>query len=409
MKIAILTQPLHSNYGGILQNYALQTVLLRMGHEPVTLDIRQKQTGENPPIPQQFKSFIATMLYRLRGKNTWKDVAWPFSTYKANKKLIHESQRVFINSHIRLSKQLCTEEEVRQYAVQEHFDAYVVGSDQVWRPLYNFLLSSMYLGFLSADDKAVKIAYAASFGTNKWESATEETEILRELAQRFDAISVREHSGIDLCRKYLDTDAIQLLDPTMLLSADDYKVLAKKAGKDLPYEKFTFSYILDADDEKANVQNNVLRMVGLPHYALRVNLELSPYTRKNTVQKQLPSRVECWLSAFGKAECVVTDSFHGTVFSILHHRPFVVLGNKVRGMARIETLLNMFGLEDRIVNANTSLDKNFLLNGIDWERVDNILNAKRVEAMRYLNQYLSQLDTSSESVIAPSIVKRVEA
>ncbi|GFH86388.1 MULTISPECIES: polysaccharide pyruvyl transferase family protein [Bacteroidaceae] len=392
MKIAILTQPLHSNYGGILQNYALQTILRRLGHEPVTLDIRQRLMDENISITKQFKSFIATMIYRLQGKNRWKDVAWPFSTYKANEKLIHESHRVFINSHIRLSKQLCTEEEVRQYTAQECFDAYVVGSDQVWRPLYNFLLPSMYLGFLPADDRAVKIAYAASFGTNKWESDAEETEMLRELAQRFDAISVREQSGIDLCRKYLATDAIQLLDPTLLLLIDDYKMLIKEDGKDLPYEKFVFSYVLDADDEKLNVQNNVLRMVGLPHYVLGVGLKLSPYARQNTVRKQLPPPVECWLNAFDKAECVVTDSFHGTVFSILHHRPFVVLANKVRGMARIETLLGMFGLEDRIVDANTSLDKDFLLNGIDWERVDNILSVKRAEAMRYLSQHLSQSD-----------------
>lgn len=104
---------------------------------------------------------------------------------------------------------------------------------------------------------------------------------------------------------------------------------------------------MDVDDEKTNVQNNVLRMVGLPHYILGLGGELSPYTRQNNVCKQLLLSIEYCLNAFGKAECV-SQPLSMSQCSLFISLSVLVLGSKVRGMERIETLLGMFSLEDHI-------------------------------------------------------------
>ena len=122
---------------------------------------------------------------------------------------------------------------MKAYTSQYRFDAYVVGSDQVWRPTYNLgdKLFDMYLAF--ADGQQVKrLSYAASFGVDKWEYSDDQTRICSELAKQFDAISVREKSGVKLCADNLGVDAIHVLDPTMLLDPSDYNKLIGKQISD---------------------------------------------------------------------------------------------------------------------------------------------------------------------------------
>ena len=205
MKIGILTQPLATNYGGLLQAFALQKVLSEKGHD-VTIIQREKNSAFYK-ILRKIKALIS--------KNY---------VYMSSKAIDYVSQEVnkFINNNIpKRTKKINSTKALIHEIDKYDFDAYVVGSDQVWRPSYSPNIYNYYLDFV--EKKTVKkIAYAASFGVEQWEYTSKQTKRCAELAKFFDLISVREDSGVDLCRNYLDVDAIHVLDPTMLLQKNDY-------------------------------------------------------------------------------------------------------------------------------------------------------------------------------------------
>ncbi len=324
MKINILTQPLFTNYGGILQNYALQTVLRRMGHEPLTVNVPARKPGKNVVWKDTVKAVI-NFARRIRG-----DYNSPFlSPYKCLCKE-HElsfPQREYIAKYI--NKVDCLAPFTRQVTELYPADVWIVGSDQVWRPWCSPYLENCFLDFVGDDCR--KIAYAASFGVDRWEISSEMTARLKSLANRLDAISVREKSGVALCQKYLGVTAEHLLDPTMLLSADDY--LAVTDENDHPEGRYIATYIID--DNKSNAQ--AVKLV-----SKAMGLRVQPIGRMHRTRFD---SVEQWLSTIARAECVITDSFHGTVFSIIFHRPVKILTNNVRGNARLVSLLDLLKLE----------------------------------------------------------------
>ena len=163
------------------------------------------------------------------------------------------------------------------------------------------------------------------------------------LLQKFNAVSVREQSGIELCKKYLGRKDVQwVLDPTMLLSKEDYECLIPqdiKASGDL------MCYVLD---DNPSVSTLIKRVAEEGNYkAFYANSRVNDSKLPNKERIQPP--VEQWLAGFRDARLVITDSFHACVFSILFHKPFVVIGNKTRGYSRFESLLKLFGLENRLI------------------------------------------------------------
>ena len=220
MKIGILTLPLHTNYGGILQAYALQTVLERMGHEVCLIEKKRK--------PFRLPLWKAPLVY---GKRVLKNLAghpYPiFYEQKVNREepITRQNTDLFIKRYIK--RRIVNDfSELKE----SDFDAIVVGSDQIWRPKYfNGNIEDAYLKF--AEGWNIKrIAYAASFGTDEWEYTAAQTKECARLLKQFDAVSVREASGVDLCRKHFGVEARHVLDPTMLLTAEDYIRLFETAG-----------------------------------------------------------------------------------------------------------------------------------------------------------------------------------
>ena len=160
MKIGILTQPLHANYGGLLQNYALQQVLLRAGHEVETID----WTPFNKSLRSRLYRIKWTILPFLFPKK------YPKLRYQPTdeeRKVIQQHTNHFISTYIHHTKTIMYKDGFSHQAKVGNYDAYVVGSDQCWRPQYNAFLSSMFLDF-AKEEKVKRIAYAASFGTNQW-------------------------------------------------------------------------------------------------------------------------------------------------------------------------------------------------------------------------------------------------
>ena len=325
MKIGILTLPLHTNYGGILQAYALQTVLERMGHEVCLIEKRR--------VPLKLPLWKAPLSY---GKRIIKNLTGhPFPIFyeqKINRErpIVRQNTDKFINKYIKRRI-------VNDYSdiKETDFDAIVVGSDQIWRPKYFHDIEHAFLDFTEGWNIR-RIAYAASFGTDEWEYTPEQTERCRELIKNFDAVSVREISGVDLCRKYLGVDAAHVLDPTMLLTKEDYIQLFENAKT--PQSNGTLlCYILDETQVTTDLINKIAKAKNLVPFKVNSKVENKTAPLKDRVQPP----VEQWLRGFFDAEFIITDSFHACIFSILFNKQFVVIGNIDRGLSRIKSLLSI--------------------------------------------------------------------
>lgn len=357
MKIGILTQPLTTNYGGILQNYALQTVLKNLGHEPKTIDY----------IVYTWKDWYIYTLKNLIKKLLGRQCYFISTPSRELKKEI--PLRRFVCNNISLTaprKKSFTASLIEKY----NFDAVVVGSDQVWRPSYNAdRIEDMYLAFTQGLSVR-RVAYAASFGTDEWEYTKESTNICSVLAKKIDAISVRELTGVELCKRYLGVTAAHVLDPTMLLTSLDYEMICKDIER---REPFVFAYMLDISSEKRQIVESIAKSRGLTYIIVSAGNDISEN-----------DSIELWLSYFRDCSFVVTDSFHGTVFSIIFNRDFIVCDNQSRGNARFHSLLDIFDLQNRMIISDQELPPL----SIDWDAVKVILNTRRIESIEWLNSAL---------------------
>ena len=193
-----------------------------------------------------------------------------------------------------------------------------------------------------------RIAYAASFGTDEWEYTEEETNKCSRLLNTFDVVGVREDSAVQLCKSKLGRfDAIRVLDPTLLLSKQDYIKLVDNSKVPKSHGNL-MCYVLDRTDEIQKLIDQIAKERCLiPFYA---NSKITDLSSPQSERIQPP--LEEWLRGFMDAEFVVTDSFHACIFSIIFGKPFIVIGNKERGMARFKTLLSMFSSEEHLISSS---------------------------------------------------------
>lgn len=358
MRIGIVTQPLYANYGGILQNYALQQVLKQMGHDPVTLDYM-------PSL-----SFGRYILYAGKG------LLCALSTSKRHpiKPYHHFLQRpanidLFIRSNINLTKTV--PEYSRRLLEKNGIEALIVGSDQVWRYSYNsHYLEDMYLAF-AKDYPCRKIAYAASFGVEKWDYPDAKALEARALIKQFNAVSVREISSAVLIKDNLGTEADVVLDPTLLLEAGDYeRFISKPDPSDAPY---LAAYILDDNEEKNSYIEALAKAMNLSVKSMTVSAS--------------GCSIEEWLSTIKNAELVITDSYHGSLFSILFGKQFQTFVNKERGADRFYSLFGQLGLQDRLLESPTLPLASQSV--IDYSTVSLKLQNLRERSLSYLESALS--------------------
>ena len=369
MNIGILTLPLHTNYGGILQAYALQTILERMGHEACLIEKKRK--------PARLSVWKAPLHYGKRILQNLRGDSFPiFLERKVNREtpVIRQHTNRFIEQYVHRKI-------VDDYsAVQEKdFDAIIVGSDQIWRAKYLPQIAHSYLDF-TRGWSIKRLAYAASFGTDKWEYTPKQTRECGKLLQAFDAVSVREQSGVDLCLTHFGVKAEHVLDPTMLLTREDYLRLAEKA----PTSKAPgnlFCYILDQTPEKTALIEQTAREKGLKPFRVKAKTGYG----KTTLEERIQPPIEQWLRSFQEADLIMTDSFHACVFSILFNKPFLTLGNADRGMSRFISLLSQFGLEKQLVTDLSDLPTEI---PIPWEQINKQLDDMRQFSMAFLKNNL---------------------
>lgn len=355
MKIGILTQHFLLNYGGIIQNFALQQVLLKLGHEPLTF--------EHDTCYSRTRWFLRSAKHILKSHSLKGLPVYP--TYQGrigNKNFIK-----FVLKNIRsVTVNDFTPDLTQKYGL----DAYIVGSDQVWRPAFNLgpRLGNMFLDF--AGDDVQKLSYAASFGCKEWEYNEEQERRSGLLSKRFDAISVREVSGVELCREHFGMEATLVLDPTLLLNKEDYA----KVCDDVPKkQKHIFVYSLVVGEEVLTVAKKLSEATMLP---IVVKQAGSKVKKEDTI--------EDWFAEFRDADYVVTDSFHGMVFSIIFNKPFAIVMNPSGGNDRYISLLSQLGLMERIVKDGTLPSDSV----IDWQKVNMQLDSLRKTSLEFLKNNL---------------------
>lgn len=371
MKIVILTLPLGGNYGGILQCYALQAVLQHMGHKVKVLS--------KPKYSYSYCIIYPLSILKRLFKRFF--LGYNVSIFKPFHEIVSANIDVFVNRYfIKYTKRHWNS------SISRQFDAVIVGSDQVWRPQYSESIEHSFLSFL--DGKNIKrISYAASFGVDECEYNKEQLKKCSSLLGQFDAVSVREASGIDICLNYFGVEAVQMLDPTLLLNVDDYCRLIDNADT-YPVDGNMLVYILDDTEEKRHLIETVAKERGLLPFYINIDTEDSTVPLENRIK--IP--VEQWLRSFRDASFIFTDSFHGCVFSVIFRKEFIAIGNKARGLSRFRSLLELFSIDGRLILSKEEYENNrALLNEeIDYNTVYDTLNYERNRSYGFIKNSLSK-------------------
>lgn len=376
MKTGILTLPFNVNYGGVLQNYALQQALRKLGHDPVTIFRIPWDMKRGKSVKDRFRRLASwakrSFLYHVMHRDVMR---FYNITGKPSKHSYGcENTYQFIRKNIAISEPVLSSRQLAKLMDSGKIDALIVGSDQVWRQAYNRCLTDYFLCFETT--KAVRaITYAASFGINGHDLNNETLEKCRTGIQKFSAISVREKSAVTtLTTSFSRSDATTVIDPTMLLGGEEYLCLIPNDLLNRPTGLVT--YFLDETEIKNQIANKAATTYGT---SKRTDIGFGDISTDGGL-----ASVEKWLATIANATAIVTDSFHGCVFSILFEKPFIAIVNSERGSERFHSLLEPLGLTDRIVTSPDSLPES----GIDYEKVRDKLDVLRYLSVEFLIKFL---------------------
>ena len=336
--IKILTL-LGNNYGGCLQAVALQRVIKDLGEDVETINYREYLNSK-----KNIKELLKQIVYYNRNIK--------FNNFRKN--------------HLLLSKQVIKIED-------DEKSKYIVGSDQVWNPniLYS-IRKNFFLNFVK--DKNRKFSYAASVGSEILDEENEDKIV--SMLNDFKLISIREKSSKKLLKK-VKTPIFEALDPTLLLSKDEWDVY-----KDKSYSKndYTLVYMLGVTNDIINgINNNIID--NIMEISYKKHFKKTKYLQNGFGPSE-------FISAIDNSNCVITNSFHGMVFSIIYHKDFfVVLRDSMN--SRIYDLLDNLGLTDRIINMNNE-NKININNHIDYREVDQKLNNLKEDNINFIKKIIRE-------------------
>lgn len=357
MKIALFNLPVDNNYGGMLQRYALMTTLQKMGHEVTHLNLRPYREIKSRCIPYHLTKQMFLYLLHKTSKRTFED-------YHTKKEYYHSIRAIipFYNKYIRHTSIITDSRQLQEYT---NFDAYIVGSDQVWRKSYysQFQYSSAFLDFVKDKDNIKRIAYGVSLGTTDEFLNGEDLSIITPLYRLFDFTSVREESALQIFNNYgwVIPSAQHVVDPTLLLHKEDYLKLISRTHTSKSKGNL-LCYVLDENENTKKIESNIANKKGLRPFKISI-----------TQNRQVS--VEQWLRAFSDSEHVITDSYHGLIFSLLFNKPFTLLYNPKRGNARFESIISLFELD-------------VLSDKYDWHKINKAIETHRTKSITFLKSAL---------------------
>ncbi len=353
VRIGIVTFYHVANYGAMLQAYALWRYLERRGHTVEFLDIMRCNMRRMPLLRCFWARHISDIPVRLK-----QYVEYSITSFAEK---FPQTRRFSDLSDL---KKNCP-----------RYDALVVGSDQMWNPIWCAQSSIPYVFLDFSPIGCKRISYAASFAVKSWFHEGSRAMVGR-LLNAFEGISVRETSGVEIVKSLSGREAMVMPDPTLLWHADFYRSLCSNGS--IAVHPYVFKYFLEWTD--GNLEDECVSAV-MKH--LNILVDMSDRDNKHSaLYFRRKICVESWLKRIADSSFVVTNSFHGTVFSILFRRPFitVLLRGRMEGMnERVYTLLSTLGLEDRMVDSVDGAIRCAKLQ-IDWPSVDEKINSLRATA-----------------------------
>ena len=383
--VGILTWITYENYGTFLQCYALNKNIAKLDYNVETIQYIPRRTP-NSMITLEFNSVIKYYFNRF---------IYHFFTKKPAPLLYeamperHKRFSLFKTNYINLTEEIFTSSQL--FKLNDKYDYFVCGSDQIWSPLV--FDSHFFLDFVTNKNK--KIAYAPSIGTNTINNAFIKQKI-KELINDFDKVSIRENSGKQIIKELTGKDVPVVLDPTMLLDSTEWDELA-----DNDYcvpEKYILCYFLGYNEKYWKQIKQLSEKTNIPIVVLPVYN--NDFLRSEYVPKDVgPSQ---FITLVRNATFICTDSFHGSVFSILYKKPFALFSRFTKRDAwnqnsRIDTLCENLKLKERRVTKYQTLLAIFEKT-IDWYEPYLELEKLRKESNSYLHSSFNNTDTDGFNI-----------
>ncbi len=340
------------NYGSTLQCYAMQKYLKNRGHEP-----------------EHLRDYRAHPLYIIK---RLKNIRY-FRGFCAKTRAIIRVQK-FIKKHMSFSKRgYLSESALKRRPPQ--VDCHIVGSDQIWHNDNRF----RYLNY--APEDSLKLSYAASFG--RAEISDEMKENIKPLLQRFDGISVREKSAVDIISS-MDLKSQWVLDPTLLIDSDEYPC------EENSEKNYFYCYFLNLADRESVHFSNIKQISKEIGKELKVSAPLN--YMQFPEEKTIFPRVEEWLGLYKNADCIFTNTYHGLLFCIIFKKQFIFFpqhGEQEVENERFYSLLKLLPLEDRLVSFDTSKETiaDLINKKIDYDKVYETIFEQRKITDNFFKQF----------------------
>lgn len=372
--VAVMTLHNSPNYGSCLQTYATQTVLSGIGVVPRIIDYYREDAIPENETDRALNGQLAKKMpiFRLPGVKTLARI--PVSRIVA--------RRAAPLNEFRHSRLILTDR--RYYSYEDlkndppQADIFCTGSDQVWNSVWNKGFNkAFYLAF--APEGAKRIAYAASIGKSsleEWEKAP-----MREALLKYSHISVREEEAIELLDSIGIQGVVPVIDPTLMLTREDWGQLA--SNKRIPIQPYILIYQLNKNPEFDQYAQKLSKKLGLPLYRIAYGV----HEKRRGEHTIVCPRVEEFLGLFLSAEYVLTDSFHGTAFSVNLGRKFVAI-SPGRFSGRIMNLLSMTGATNHYLDDYRNLG--IVDQPYDFEHAQQIFARKRSEAKAFLTTAVNE-------------------
>lgn len=380
MRIGVITIEQVNNYGAELQATATIKVLQGMGYEAEIIDYcyyknwNFKDTRFSAPfVPMSAKGrFMYWVKYRLVNRIVAKVLPMLYSTVRRRIRRFEDFHKI----NTRMSKRYLSMPEL--YQTKMDYDVYVVGSDQVWNPSASSSIEPYFLTF--APKEAKKISYASSFGVSNIPASLYEK--YKKLLSNIDSLSVREQTGVCLVKALIGRDATCVLDPTLLLNKEQWGNIML-AYPHMP-SRYILVYQLLPSETLPSLAKKLSEEMDCPVYYLAKRAYAVNAPKGMRVIKDAGPAEFLWL--IKNASCVVTNSFHGTAFSVNFNVPFYsVLDSKRKGNARIVSLLESVDLMNRIVFEGTEIPK---FSVYESAPVQQKIEGMRADSMSFLKKAL---------------------
>lgn len=374
-----------SNYGQILQGVALQYVLKSLGFYPITMKYIISPIPEHISLLQRLKKIShddislfnhikRKILSILRKKKTIKPLNFEARQFN----LFKQKYLNLSNTEFESLDQLATESTNKFYA-------FICGSDQVWHESGNNERKRVFLlDFVPHTIK--KLSYAASFGRDKI-TDKKEFDIFSQCLSKFNAVSVREDTGIAICKMLNRNDAIKVVDPTLLLDQTQWYSFLSLKGKRKHTNKRAFIYSLEANNP---IIHKLINYLEKNNYKIDYVCSASIPDKKTNCE----ATIEEWLELIASANIVITNSFHGTIFSLNFNTPVISIGKayslQEKQNQRIYSIMKEVNLLDFFINQPYSDNKieALLSKSINWDRVNSYLKEERIKGISFLQQNL---------------------